>query len=125
MSKFVSKNAFEFFIIQQLQNSLRNRNRSVARISSRSERVRGVGWNHVHLRHRNADLLRQPLDSPISARELFARNWLCAIHCQSNLVGEEIRDEVHDSGKGQCQKHSVLTAECASNEHQDQRKSGQ
>ena len=125
VSELVRKNALEFFIVQYLQDSLRDRDRSVARIASRGERVRGVRWNHVHLRHRNADFLREALNGLVSARKLLARDWLCAIHGKSNLVGEKIRNEVHDNGEGQCQEHSVLTAERATDEHQQQRKGGQ
>ena len=81
--------------------------------------------NHIDLRHRYADFLREPLDSGVGSRQLFARNWLRAIHGQSDFVRIKIRDEVHDDGDGQRQEHSVLAAEGASDEHQKQRESGQ
>ena len=57
--------------------------------------------NHVHLRHRDADLLRQPLDDLIGPRQLFARYRLGPVHGQRDLVAEEVRSEIHDDGEDQ------------------------
>ena len=123
--KFVREDAFEFFVIQQFQNAVRHCDRRVLRVASRGEGVRRLGRDHIHLRHRNADLLRQALDRSVGARQFFARDRLRAIHRQRDLVGVEIRDEVHDGSEGQRQKHPILSAEESSNEHQEQREGGQ
>ena len=125
VAEFVGQHAFQFFVSQQIENALGHGNRSMLRIASGGKGIGRVGWNHVHLRHGQADLLSQALDGVVGARQLLARDRLRAIHGQRDLVGEEIRNEIHDRGEGQRQQHSVLSTEGAAHEHQQQRQRGQ
>jgi hypothetical protein len=121
----VGQHAFEFFIVEQLQNAMRDCDRGVARVASGGERVRRLRWDDVHFRHGNADFLGQAFHGCVSAREFFAGDGLGSIHGQCNFVGIKVGDEVHDGGKRQRQEHSILAAEIAAEEHQQQREGGQ
>ena len=119
------QHAFQFFVIQQVQDALGHGDRRMLRIASGGESVRRIGWNHVNLRHGQADLLRQPLDHLVYARQLLARDRLGAVGAQRNLVGKEIGDEVHHRGNAQSEQHAVLAAEGAADGHQQQRHRGE
>src|SRR5215472_2755213 len=121
----MGKDAFEFLVIQQLQDSLSDCDGRMLWVASSSEGIRRIGWNHIHLGHGDTDFLGQAHERGVSARKLFARDGLSAIHGQSDLVGIEVGDEVHDDGNEQRQEHSALAAEIASDEHQKQRQSGE
>ena len=99
--------------------------RSVAGIASGGERVGRLVRDHVDLRHRNADFLREALNGGVGAWEFLARDGLSAVHGERDLVGVEVGDEVHDGGEGQSEEHPVLAAEGTANEHQKQRHRGQ
>ena len=71
------------------------------------------------------DAERQAFHRGESSRELLARNWLRSIHSERDLVGKEVRDEVHQDGDRQRNEHSIVTAKYASDGHQKQRQSGQ
>src|ERR1700687_831410 len=89
------------------------------------EGIRRLSWDYVDLRHRNTDFLREAFDGCVGARWLLAGHGLGPGHGQRDLVGIEVRDEVHDGGEHWRQEHSVLTAEGAANKHQQQRERGQ
>ena len=84
-----------------------------------------VGWNDIHLRHRDADLLCQALDDLVSARQFFTRDRLRSIHSQSDLVTVEIRNEIHDDGHAEGHLHTTLSAEDLSHKQQKKRQCGQ
>ena len=68
MSEFMGQYAFEFLVIQQIQDALRDRDRRMPGIAASSEGIGGIGWDHVDLRHRQADFLSHPFDYVIDAR---------------------------------------------------------
>ena len=69
MAEFVREHAFEFLIVEQIQNALGYGDRRMLRIAPGSEGVRRLGRNHVQLRHRQAGLLRQAFDDLVDARQ--------------------------------------------------------
>ena len=121
MSQLVSQHAFQFLVVEQVENALRHGHRCVRRVASGGECVWGVGRNDIDLRHGNAHSLRQPLHDPVDARQVFSRHRLSAIHGQCNLVGKEIRDKVHHRRENQCDQHALLSAECTAEEQKQQR----
>src|SRR5262249_16488339 len=84
---------------------------ALCRFSSRRERIRRVARKHINLGHGNTHLLCEALHDRVDARQLLARDRLRTIHGQGNLVGIEVRDEVHYHGECQRNEHPVLTAE--------------
>ncbi len=111
MTKFVRQHAFQFLVVQQIQNALGHRNRSMLRIAAGGKSIRRIGRNHINLRHRQADLLRHALDHVVDARQLLTRHRLSAVGSQCDLVGKEIGDEVGDRGDAQRQQHAVLATQ--------------
>src|SRR5258708_3784350 len=99
----MSQHAFELFIVQEIKNALRHRNRGMLRIAPGGKSIRRVGWNHIKLWHRNANFLGKPLDYLISSRQLFACYWPGAISGKSNFVRKEISDKVGPGGNYQRQ----------------------
>ena len=54
-----------------------------------------------------------------------AVDGLATVHGERDFVGEKVRNKVHDGGKGQCHQHSVLSAECAAGQHEQERHDGE
>ena len=122
MTEFVRQHSFEFLVIQQVKDSLRDSDGCVRRIASSGEGIGRLGRNNIDFWHRQPDFLDEPLNNLVGAWKLFARDWLGAVHGQRQFVGEEVGDEVQYCGKNQCEQHSVLTAEHSADEHQQQGK---
>ena len=91
-------------------------------ITAGGECVRRIRGNHVNLRHGQAHALREPLHDIVDARQFFARDRPSAVHGQGDLVGEEVRDKVHQPGKDQGQNHAVPATEVLAQKQQEQRK---
>jgi len=123
--QFVGQHAFQFFVVEQPKDPMSHGYRGVLRVASRGEGVGRLGRDHIDLRHRQANLLGQPLHNLVGARQLLARHRLRLVHGQCDLVGVKIGDEVHHGGKSQRQQHPILPAKVAAKEHQQQRKRGQ
>ena len=90
------------------------------RIASSGKCVGRIGRDYVHLRHRDADFLRQALHNPVGSRQLLTRDRLGTIRSQCDLVAEEVRREIHDDGDDERQHHAALAANHLSYEQQEQ-----
>ena len=119
------QHAFEFLVGKQVQNPFGYRNRGVLWVASGRKCVGRIGRDNVYLGHWDADLLRKALDDLVSARQLFARDRLRAVHGQRDLVAKEIRNEVHDDGQRESDLHATLAAEDLSHKQQEKRQRGQ
>ena len=125
MAEFVRDDAFEFFVVEQAENAVGNGDGRVVGIASGGEGVGRIGRDDVNLGHRQADFLRQALDDVIDARQVLTADGLGAVGGERDLVGEKVSHEIHDRGESERHQHSVLAAESAANEHQEQRESSQ
>ncbi len=78
------------------------------------------GRDHVDLRHRNADFLREAFDGGVSARELLARDGLRAISGQRDLVGIKVQTKFMTAAKASAKNIPFWPPEVATEEHQQQ-----
>ena len=120
VAEFVRQYAFQLLIGQQAENPMGHGDRRVLRIPAGRKRVGRLGGNHVDLRHRDAILRGQPLDDVIGARQLLTRHGLRAIHRKRDLVGVEIRGEVHRDRDHERQNHPILAADPLTKEEENQ-----
>ena len=125
VAEFMSEHAFQFIVVEQSEDALGYGDGSVVRIASGGEGVGRIGRDDIDLGHRQADFLRQALDDVVDARQIFAADGLGAIGGERDLVGEKVGNEIQDGGEGQRHQHSVLAAESAPGQHEQQRHGGE
>ena len=124
MRQFVAEHAFEFFVIEQAQRSLRDRHCGVARIAAGGEGVGRFLRADVDARHGQAGALRERADHFIEFRRRLLINFLPA-HCSdSDLVGKEIGAEVDRQREDAAEQHALHAPEVA-DPHQQAEQRGQ
>ena len=92
--QLVRDNAFELVLAEDLQNTLRRRNRGVRRIAAGGEGVGRRIRNHVNLRHRQARARDEPFDDGV--QRVAWTDLLRVVHPQDDLVRKPVRPEVHE-----------------------------
>ncbi len=80
-----------------MEDALRDCDHRMLRITARGERVRGLGRNDSHLRHREVRLLRHLTDDAIEGGGFRLGDELRPVRPEDNSVGGEVRDSVHDA----------------------------
>src|SRR6185295_10764270 len=65
MPQLMREHTFQFFIVEQIQNSMRDGNRSMLRIPSSRKGIGRIRRNHIELRHRQSNFLRQPFHNAV------------------------------------------------------------
>ena len=80
MPQLVGEHAFQFLVIQQVENTLGDRNGCMLGVAPGSERVRRIAGDDIDFGHGERHARQDALYDLVDPRELLARDRLSAIH---------------------------------------------
>ena len=125
MPQLVGEHAFQFLVVEQIENTLGDRHGGMLGVASGSKCVGRIAGDDIDLRHRQRHARQDALHDLVDPRQLLARDRLRAIHRQRQLVGIEIAEEVHPGSDEESQDHSIAAAKVSANEDEKQGESSQ
>ena len=67
--------------------------------------------------------MRETVHDAVHTRQLLLGDWFRARHCQRNLVGKEVGNEVHHSGQHKGENRAALSSDKIAHEDKEQRES--
>ncbi len=124
MCEFVCKDPFQLLAVEEPQDTLCDRDRSVVRVPPGGKGIRGLLGYEVNLGLRYPGLLRESCYYRMELRGLCFRNLPGPAHLQGKLVAVPVSKKVHRAGHHQGYGHACAATQCPSDEQKESREGG-